>query len=267
MITIRPSTVICLHASASSSAQWNALAQRLRSRYRVLAPDLHGHGVGPALQDDDTSALAQDVALVTQLLDGVPGGAHLVGHSYGGAVALRTAMRRRDKVRSVAVYEPVVFRVLLEYNCSHPAAREIIHVATAVDSRVRTGRLHDAAAGFIDYWSGGDTWSRLPPARRDALALRMPIVATHFRALFDEPMGFSDLINIEAPVLHLTGSDTRASTYRLAELLRYTMPRARFRELADHAHMSPLTQPDTVNGELEAFLDAQPRAQALRVAA
>ena len=41
-------TVVCLHASASSSTPWRALSERLSDRFRVVAVDLHGCGMTPA---------------------------------------------------------------------------------------------------------------------------------------------------------------------------------------------------------------------------
>ncbi|HEY3035528.1 MAG TPA: hypothetical protein VGJ54_12865, partial [Streptosporangiaceae bacterium] len=40
-------SVVCLHASASSGRQWQALGRRLAGRYRVLSPDLYGAGDSP----------------------------------------------------------------------------------------------------------------------------------------------------------------------------------------------------------------------------
>ncbi len=45
---LRAPTVIWLHASGGTSAQWRVLAERMRHGFRVLTPDLHGHGAGPA---------------------------------------------------------------------------------------------------------------------------------------------------------------------------------------------------------------------------
>ena len=56
--------VICLHASASSSAQWRPLIDRLAGRFRVLAVDLYGAGRSPAWPDARPLTLADEVALV-----------------------------------------------------------------------------------------------------------------------------------------------------------------------------------------------------------
>jgi pimeloyl-ACP methyl ester carboxylesterase len=70
MILPQRPAVVLLHCSASTSGQWQSLVERLQPRFR----------------------------------------AHVVGHSYGGALALKVASLRPDLVHGVAVYEPVWWR-------------------------------------------------------------------------------------------------------------------------------------------------------------
>ena len=113
-------TVICLHASGSSGGQWSALRARLEPDVLVLTPDLHGHGAGPAWHGFDEDVVAADAARVARFAGTVAGEVHLVGHSYGGVIALRTALYHPERVASVTVYEPVVFRLLFDYHGRRP---------------------------------------------------------------------------------------------------------------------------------------------------
>src|SRR5689334_21037331 len=88
--------VVLLHSSGSSPRQWDALVEKLQQRFRPLAVELDG---------------GDDEARVGATLERL-GGAHVVGHSYGGAVALMVASRRPTLVESLALYEPVLFRAL-----------------------------------------------------------------------------------------------------------------------------------------------------------
>lgn len=72
----------------------------LADSYRLLLVDRRGFGASPANGRVDFDRDADDVA---ELLED---GAHLVGHSYGGVVALLAAARRPDAVRSLTVVEP-----------------------------------------------------------------------------------------------------------------------------------------------------------------
>ena len=110
-IAERP-TLVLLHASASSARQWDALAQSLRARFDVHAIDLHGHGQRPA--PGHALSVHDDAALARAVLEQA-GGGHVIGHSYGAAVAVHLAAAAPQLVHSLALYEPVLFRLLADH--------------------------------------------------------------------------------------------------------------------------------------------------------
>lgn len=104
--------VVLVHGSAQGSDLGGdrhfTAQQRLAERgWQLLVPDRPGHGRSPDPgRPDDAEA---DGALVAELLDDGPGqGAHLVGHSFGGCVALAAAARRPGAVRSLTIIEPAM---------------------------------------------------------------------------------------------------------------------------------------------------------------
>jgi pimeloyl-ACP methyl ester carboxylesterase len=72
----------------------------LAHAFTLILPDLPGHGLSPAQGHKNVE---RDALLIAELLDD---GTHLVGHSYGGAVALRAAARRPEAVHSLILIEP-----------------------------------------------------------------------------------------------------------------------------------------------------------------
>ena len=65
-------TVICLHSSGSTGGQWTALRAQLEPDVRVLTPDFHGHGAGPAWHGFDEDIVAADAARIARLADPFP---------------------------------------------------------------------------------------------------------------------------------------------------------------------------------------------------
>ena len=249
--------VVMLHASGSHARQWNRLAELLQARFRVHAVDLHGHGGTPPWDMTRPLRLHDEVALFERLIENAPGGVHLVGHSYGGAVALKAAALHPRRVRSVAVYEPVLFRLLLETDRRHRAARQAMALGTMMASRLAAGRSEIAARRFIDFWGGRGSWETMPAARQAVLAAQMPTMAAQFDALCTDGATATELGWLRAPALCLTGACTRACTRRVGELLQRMLPAARHETLAEMGHMGPLTHAEPVARRLAAFIDAQ----------
>jgi pimeloyl-ACP methyl ester carboxylesterase len=104
--------VVCVHSNASSSSQWRALMETLASGFHVLAPDTHGAGKGPAWPTDRPLALRDEVALLEPVFTRAGTPFSLVGHSYGGAVALVAAVQQPQRLRALVLYEPTLFALV-----------------------------------------------------------------------------------------------------------------------------------------------------------
>ncbi len=249
--------VVLLHASGSSARQWDALAQALEPCFQVHAVDLLGHGRQPGRP----GATVHDEAALVQPLLQAAGAVHLVGHSYGGAVAMHLAAAQPARVLSLAVYEPVLFSLLAEHEPWSPAAREAFALAEAMRGLVGAGEAAAAAARFVDYWSGPGTWAAMPAPRRDGIALRMPFIVQHFETLYREPMPARALARLRMPLLCLSGGRSTPAALRIAALLQALLPQGRHERLPEAGHMGPVTHPAAINAPLRAFLHAHAQAR------
>jgi pimeloyl-ACP methyl ester carboxylesterase len=254
--------VVLLHSSGSSARQWDALVDSLQRRFRLHAVDFHGHGATPAWSGPARMTLADEAALVEPLLHAAEDGVHLVGHSYGGAVALKLAAMHPQRVRSVVVYEPVLFRLLFDYNARHAPAQDVLAAAASIRNRLARGDAHEAARRFVDFWSGQGAWDALPITRRQAVAARMPAVEAHFHALFYDTLDRAQIAQLRMPVLFLTGAKTIGATRRIGELLRFALPYAHHEMLPGMGHLGPVTHTPIVNARIAGFLDAEVALQA-----
>jgi pimeloyl-ACP methyl ester carboxylesterase len=248
--------VVLLHSSASSARQWQAAIEALRPRFEPHTVEFHGHGAQAAWCGDAPMRLAHEAALVESLLDRV-GSAHLVGHSYGAAVALKVASRRPDQVRSVVAYEPVLFALLRDDPVSQRALQPVVGVAQAMRLRLADGQALAAAQHFIELWSGPGAWAALSAERQQAFATRMPAVLRHFDALFGDPLASADLARLRMPLLLLSGARTVPATSRIAQLLGRAQPLAQRAVLDAMGHMGPITHAASFNRHLLDFLLAQ----------
>jgi pimeloyl-ACP methyl ester carboxylesterase len=255
-------TVICLHSSASTARQWQALADRLDRSCRVVAPDLSGHGEGPAWHADDGDILAADARLVLALARESAGAVHLVGHSWGGAVALRAVRAEPRLFASVAAYEPVLFRLLRERGERRAPGAIVASMGRALRADLRAGQRLLAARRFVDFWNGPGSFASLPAMRQQAVAARMHAVTAHFASLWNDEAKLADYARLGMPVRLYAGARTHAATRLIVELLGSVLPRASVRTMTAMGHMGPLTHPNTVAQAVAAFVTGQIEGEA-----
>jgi pimeloyl-ACP methyl ester carboxylesterase len=240
--------VVLLHSSGASGGQWRALAERLSARYRVIAPDLYGYGATAHWPGRGVFSLAHEAQIVHAMLGRAGEPAHLVGHSYGGAVALHVARLRSDLLRSLTVIEPVAFHLLSDRS-------EIIAVAEAVTRAVACGDYSGGFGTFVDYWSGPGSWDATPAAKRDAMAARLAKVALDFHATLNEPARLEDFGDLPLSTLVLQGACSPLPTRRICELLARVLPDSQLMKIEGAGHMAPLTHRDSVNALIAAHIE------------
>ena len=95
--------VVLVHGSGGNARSAWASVQPLAARFSLIAPDRGGYPPGPLLERIDFERQATELAPLLE------DGAHLVGHSYGGVIALLIAARQPARVRSLTVSEPPAF--------------------------------------------------------------------------------------------------------------------------------------------------------------
>lgn len=250
--------VLCLHSNASTSAQWRGLMDDLSTHFHVLAPDLLGAGrnapwpvtTGARLQHE-LDALAP---LLQALGDPPDHRFHLVGHSYGGALALAIALAWPQRVASVVLYEPTAFPLLNRPGPGEPGATGIAAAATASIAAVDQGDLPAAAAGFIDFWMGAGSWAAMPEVRRGPVAESMRPIRQWTEALYAQAWSLPALAALPMPVLLLGGTESPASARDLLPILAGAMPGARLEQLPGLGHMGPVTHANVVNPWIADFL-------------
>lgn len=233
--------VVLLHSSQSASSQWRELIQQLAGTAHIIAVDLLGYGKAPAAETNAHFRLEQEIPRITEALKVLDIGkpVTLIGHSYGGALALKLAAENWLKVQSLALYEPVSFHVLPE---DSPGMLEIREVSEAMHGKDAT----ECTRHFVDYWNQPGYFDALPAKIQGLMVGQAAKVALDFDALLNEPLTLDDYQRVQQPVLLLTGEYTRRSAKAVVRALAASLPEVQKREVAA-GHMGPLTHPVEVN--------------------
>ena len=86
--------------------------EELGKDFRVLAPNLRGYGKTSSWPGAKTLNLSDKVQLIEPLIDSSEQKVYLIGHSYGGSVALKAAMNFPEKTEGLLLLEPNPFYLL-----------------------------------------------------------------------------------------------------------------------------------------------------------
>ena len=246
-------SVLCIHSFASSWRQYRGLVTRLAPRFRVLAVDLYGHGEREPWKGGREFTLADEAAPLEASLP-ASGPLHLVGHSYGAAVALRIAANHRPRVRSMVLYEPAIWGTLAALCPGEAATREIEAVRDDTVALLERGADEAAAKRFIDYWTGAGAWAATPQERRPKLIATVRMLRDGWQATFLDRWSADTLRALDIPCLLLSGTASTAAARRALRLLGECLPRASVADLDGLPHMGPVTQPDRVDPLIESFI-------------
>jgi pimeloyl-ACP methyl ester carboxylesterase len=245
--------VVLLHSSMGSKGQWRLLVERMRRSHRLIAIDLCGYGTSPMPPVGQPFTLQHELQLIDSVLRValLPGETfHLVGHSYGAAVALKLARSKPHLLQSLALYEPVAYHLL------PPGHRGRVELESVRDELQRCADRGEALLGaqrFIDYWSGAGAFAQLPRSVQTSLAHLVPKTLQDFEAISREPCDLDGCRNIHVPVCLFSGNAGPRPPRDVIDVLAEVLPHAR-RHRVDAGHMAPVTHSWLVNPVLECFI-------------
>jgi pimeloyl-ACP methyl ester carboxylesterase len=245
--------VVLLHSSMGSKGQWRSLVERMRRSHRLIAIDLHGYGASPMPPPGQSFTLHHEVRLIESVLQValLPGeNFHLVGHSYGAAVALQLARWKPHRLHSLALYEPVAAHLL------PPGHRGRVEFEAVRDELQRCTDRGEALLGaqhFIDYWSGAGSFAQVPHSLQMSLAGLVPKTLFDFAAVLQEKSSVDAYRCIGAPVCLFSGTTGPRPPRDVLDVLADALPQAR-RHRVDAGHMAPVTHSWLVNPVLECFI-------------
>jgi pimeloyl-ACP methyl ester carboxylesterase len=247
--------VIALHSSLGSGRQWAKLAQELGPHYQVLAPDISGYG------SDRGSAnlpmtLADEVDYLGESLSQADGPVHLVGHSYGGAIAFKiaTASSLANRVRSLTLIEPVLPTLLKENAADQRLYDLFAHLARNVTADLWNGMYMEAIDRFVTYWNGSGPAAPLTAEARLRMIERVEKLAYDFAAALAEQNVTSAGAPIDVPTLLLSGGLSPYFTQRIVYRLASIIAGSQSHHFPAAGHMLPLTHAKVVNPLIAAHI-------------
>jgi 3-oxoadipate enol-lactonase len=225
------SRLVLVHSALGDSRLWRRQVAALAERFDVVAPDLPGWGEEP-LPIEPFSF----VDAVTQHLPGL-----LVGNSFGGAIALRTALAHPDLVHKLVL----VGTGLPEWQWTEEMQDYFAREQAAVDA----GDLAAATEVNLEFW--------VAPQHRDEVRPQQ-LRALELQTAHEEPgllwPELAPLSALDVPTLVIVGDQDKADFLKIAEHVASEIPGAELVVIEGAGHLVGLDRPDELNGLLLGFL-------------
>lgn len=234
--------IVFLHGTAASPRQWHELICHLPRAFEIFTLDLPDHAahVVHAAQ----RSLSQEAHILVHRLRGLGQPFHLVGHSYGGALALRIAMQWPGLVRSLTLFEPAMFHLLRD---GHPIERQMHEDIARLEHDLmlaqEAGTPASGVRRFIDFWNGPGTFDAYAPQTQEKVTARLPLILANFAALHREAWPLAECARITAPTLGVYGENSPLLVQHLTRLIAGAMAQTKVLSVSGAGHMLPVTHP------------------------
>jgi 3-oxoadipate enol-lactonase len=223
--------VVLLHSALGDSRLWKRQIAALEGEHELVAPDLPGWG--------ETPLPTEPFSLVDAVAEHLP--AALVGNSFGGAIALRTALAHPDLVsRLVLIGSGLPAWDWTEEMREYFSAEEAAYEATDLDAITEIN---------LDFWVAPEHHDEVRPQQRRAAELQT--AHEDPEVIWPELTPFSSL---GMPTLVIVGADDKADFRAIAQHLAEEIPGAELAVVAGAGHLVGLDRPDELNALLHDFL-------------
>ncbi len=189
-----------------------------------MRPTSAGYGGNRGPLDLPTT-LAREVELVSADLTGATGPIHLVGHSYGGAIAFKLATDSTfaNRVRSLTLIEPVLPTLLCDNAADRRLHDRFASLGQAVYLDLWNGAFMEAIDRFTAFWIGSQSNEPLPAKARLRMIEQVERLSFDFMAVLAEENVSAAAARISVPTLLVAGGLspylTQRIVYRLASII------------------------------------------------
>jgi pimeloyl-ACP methyl ester carboxylesterase len=243
--------VVLVHGSASDQRSWQGQLDALASGHRVIAYSRRYHWPNTPIAAGVDYAMAEHVADLAALLRSLGAApAHLIGHSYGGFVALLLALQQPALVRSLVLAEPPLITLFVS---NRPRARQVLRLlltrprtalalvrfgATGMGpatAAARRGDMEQAMRRMGHAVLGPAAYARLSASR--LAQVRANAVPAEFLGSGFAPLDGAALRGVQVPVLLVQGQHSPRLFHRLLDALQALLPEATRVTIAQASHL------------------------------
>ncbi|KJC54021.1 alpha/beta hydrolase [Bradyrhizobium sp. LTSPM299] len=228
------STIVLVPGSCSTGAAWRPIVAELSSRFRCVTTSLLGYGGTLERRTASDPCISHEAEVLESVVRKAGGPVHLVGHSFGGLVALAVALRSQVPLSSLVILEAPAIELLRTQGEDryYGLFRDMTEAYFAGFASGNAG----AIAAMIDFYGGPGTFASWPP-RVCAYAERTtPVNIVDWASAYGFPLSAALLAAIRMPVLVARGSASHPAMQRANAMLSECIDQAALATIDGAAH-------------------------------
>lgn len=253
-------TVLFVPGSYSTPAAWRPMQRLLPPLWRCVNTSLCGYGRTAETRRDGDVDIEHQLRVVEAVARAAgPTPVHLVGHSFGGTVALAAAVAGRIEVASLALFEANPLDLLRQHG--HGALHAATFAMAQAFERAVAAGDPDAPRRIIDFWGGTGAFAALPPAVQDYCRQTAAVNVHDWHTDFGLPLDGTALARLHIPVLLVRGAAANAAMVAMTEVLSAHLRDVQTAVVDGASHFLVSTHPAACAGLLAAHLARALEAQ------
>lgn len=240
--------VLFIHGAVSDYRTWFEQFYFFSQNYRAISYSRRYHRPNVKAQDSLNYSRALHTADLIEFLKTLNlGKAHLIGHSYGGSIALMTALQHPELVGSLVLAEPSPLSSLFDRKSMNLLSEQQTGFDEALQL-AQNGDKESAVRQFLHVIVGVDVLGLLPEERRSVVLENADTLEPMLKTYYDSPpFGCKELRNVNIPTLLVTGEFSPPIARLNNKMINECMPNSEVAVLRGASHGLQMENPEGFN--------------------
>lgn len=214
--------IVFIHGSYATTSTWKKMVEQLAVSNRCISIKLPGHCGTPDPEDFSNPTIETELEVIEIVVNSLTEEPiHLVGHSFGGVIALAQALKGNLKISQLSLFEPVAVSVLDKKGSA------IVQKFLAKYRHDVSENVPFACGQVINFWGGDGTFESLPDVIKEGME---PLVANNIRHWDSEAVmdyKLVDLQKISIPTRLICGAKSNSVAHAICDHLNNQIPHSK----------------------------------------
>ena len=246
-------TVVLVPGSCSTGAAWRSVVGEWNGQFRCVTTSLLGYGGTSERRTVDDASVIYEAEILESVIRRAGGRVHIVGHSFGGGIALVVALRKRVPLASLTIVDAPVVELLRTMG-EHDHYRSVRTMTKKYFASFEKGDK-EAVATMIDFFGGTGTFASWPPRLREYAVKTTHVNILDWASAYGFTISPAVLGSINVPTAILCGGKSHPAVQRACELLAECIPGAAFSKIMEVSHFMIGTHPKKIARMVAQYID------------